>query len=444
MPVRTHYGKYGGFITIGERFSSPDSPTIESHSVSQYNGGDANVTITAYDREGTVDWKKLIRERESATTHMSVSGSTFKQGRFGFKNDTWVKDPDWGNDTYESFALGSFVDPGDVIPSDVSWLAYDDVVNQALMRFISQANSVQRSFQGGVFLGELKETIHQIRHPMSAIKSHLNTYLGNVKKRSGKLRLNGRVVGSGSLAERSRAARSSLQGVISDTWLEAQFGIKPLVHDVQDAATALARYIIDEFPSKVVKGKAKYSENLGDAFSTRFLGTGQVFTRYSRLSSLQVKIYGSVKVQCSANAAHAFALAGVTWRDFAPSLYELIPYSFLVDYFTNVGSLVEAASFNTATVAWANIGVYVKSVSEQIEQRYTPFPSPNGHYNLKGSSLTPSGPFRFEKFVKSRDQYIGGYMPSLAFKLPGIGQSLNILALIGQSRSLSQSLARRG
>jgi len=438
------HGKYGGYCTIGEIYVT-DGVRSESHNTSQYEGGEANVSFSYEPTSGRRNWRKIIKQRDSATTWMSVSGLSYKGGQIGSMAVDWELDPDWGKQTYQSFAVGHFVDPADCIPGDLDWTSYDDVVNQALMKFITRARSVQGSFQGGVFLGELRETIHQIRHPAGAIRSLLSDYLGAVKKRSGKVaRLNGRVVSNGSIGERSRVARNTLQSMISDTWLEFQFGVKPLVNDVIDAAQALARYNIDDFPSKVVTGKSRYSQELGDNFITRSLGTGQLVTRIRKTSSVQVKIYGCVKVQCSAGASHAAALAGLTWRDFAPTVWELIPYSFLVDYFTNVGAIVEAASFNTASVAWANIGVYVRSVSEQVEQRFSPFTSPNGHYIRTGSGLTPSGPIRLERFVKTRQKYIGGYMPSLAFKIPGVHQSLNISALIGQSQALSRRLARRG
>lgn len=447
MTTKTLTNRYGGYITIGLRSSDAGGPVLDTHSTSDLDGGAADVVITYLDDPTGArrNWRDLIRRRISATTGLSASGLRFERGSLGSLAVDWKLDPDWGERTEQYYGTGDFVNPGDCLPGELDWSSYEDAVNRALMNFIAQANSVNRAFQGGVFLGELRETIHQIRHPLSAIQGLLTNYLKTVKKRSRMVRpfqARKRAIRSAAAA-RSRA-KSSLQSVISDTWLEAQFGIKPLVNDVRDAAIALARYQVDGFPSKVVSGKAKVSQFAGDSIFQRAVGTGHVFTRIRRSTSLQVRIYGCIKCTTASDASRALALTGLTWRDFLPTAWELIPYSFLVDYFSNVGSIVEAACFNTASVAWVNIGVYVSSVSEQVEQSFVPFPSPNGHYSRTGSSFTPSGPMKFERFTKTRQPYIGSYMPTLAFKLPGIRQSLNISALLGQSQALSRSLTRRG
>jgi len=437
MPTKLKQRTWGGHLTIRQIYiinGIGGTGTVYGDA-----GGNADITIIS---DGSMpSYKSRIRRRETATTHLSASGLSFEHGAFGAVSDSWSLDPDYGNGSDYYLASGTLVDLSTCLPGPIDSGLIDGLENVALMNFISKANRVTRQFQAGVFLGELRETVHQIRHPAEALRKGLSNYLSSVKKRAKILRAS-RSLANGRRAAQpgSRGFRSSVRQMISGTWLEYNFGWLPLVSDIRSGALALARYQSDRFPSKVVIGRAiaRGPASVGIRSGASITGNVKTLVKYS--TQAEVKIYGAVKCTTGASVDHALALSGLTWRDFAPTVWELIPYSFLVDYFANIGAIVEAASFNNASVAWVNIGTYERSVSEQIEQQYEPFPSPNGHWFRQSSHMVPSGPFRFERFSKSRSRYIGGFMPSLTFKLPGSHQSLNVSALLGQSRSIARSL----
>lgn len=436
---RTKYGMWGGHVTHQQlKTGMKDWSSVQG----DYGPGPANVLIVSDDRQ--LDFKKAIRLRNSATTFLSASGLTWTRGSLGTASAFWRRDPLYGDDTDQYKAFGDFVNFENVLPAPVDPTLMDGLENQALMHFISKANAVQRQFQAGVFLGELRETIHQIRHPAQSIRNHLSDYLSTVKKRGRTvLRSNGRYVSPNSHSSRSRGIRGSMNQMVSDSWLEFNFGVMPLVNDVHDAAVALARYNYDSFPSKVVRGAAN-AKTESVHTTTASASAGTAVTKYRRRFTASVKIYGAVAVQSQVGAAHLASLTGFTFRDIVPTLWELIPYSFVADYFSNIGAIVEAGCFNTSTVAWANIGRYLSSSSEQIDQQLTPVPSPNGSYIRERLTFTPSGPFAFTEFQKVRQVYTGGYMPSLAFTIPGMKQSFNLAALFGQSKAISSALSRRG
>ena len=137
---------------------------------------------------------------------------------------------------------------------------------------------------------------------------------------------------------------------------------------------------------------------------------------------------------------------GSSTRDFLPTVWELIPYSFVVDYFTNIGNMIDSLSIIESDIGWKDY------TSHQICSRYSNgaqftglkslFPHSVG-YNIEDEQVE-AGSQEVTKKIISRGQYGGSLTPGLQFKLPGAGSLkwLNLAAL-GQINS-RPSLAGRG
>jgi hypothetical protein len=117
---------------------------------------------------------------------------------------------------------------------------------------------------------------------------------------------------------------------------------------------------------------------------------------------------------------------GLGTRDFIPTIYELIPYSFLVDYFVNIGEILNAWSFNQADLAWHNdTNREVFDTSVQVIPRVAK--DENGFTTLDSHVVLQNSFIRTVTFVRRSDP-LG--LPSLAFRFPGLGtKALNIAAL---------------
>jgi hypothetical protein len=55
-------------------------------------------------------------------------------------------------------------------------------------------------------------------------------------------------------------------------------------------------------------------------------------------------------VRLGATAERIVELSGFDLKAFIPTVWEVIPYSFLVDYFVNIGDMLEAATTDTSIV----------------------------------------------------------------------------------------------
>jgi hypothetical protein len=114
-------------------------------------------------------------------------------------------------------------------------------------------------------------------------------------------------------------------------------------------------------------------------------------------------------------------LLGFRWEDFIPTVWELIPYSFLVDYFTNIGDVLSAWSHQDFGQRWACKTV-ITTVDRQVAGQRL---NSNAESAL---SLGQLDEIDFDKYNVTRrykevvrDLYTGDFVPSLAFEVPGIG-----------------------
>jgi hypothetical protein len=197
-----------------------------------------------------------------------------------------------------------------------------------------------------------------IRRPAKLFRHGVSGFLSTVKKRSRGLNI------LKPLPRHKAAARK----IISETWLEYAFGWQPLLRDIDDGAHALASLSersVHEY--KIVRGLGSQevqtlsttgSTSIGDApsgFATSLTGwTGLFIT--DEVSQATVQYYGAVRLMDPFNSSAAFndRLLGVTLSDIVPTVWELIPWSFLIDYFTNIGSVLEALSFNKSDIVWSS------------------------------------------------------------------------------------------
>lgn len=182
-----------------------------------------------------------------------------------------------------------------------------------------------------------------LRRPASSLRDGFSAYL----KRTRRLR-RGR-------HPKARELRKALSGM----WLEYVFGWKPLLGDIEAAAVAY----------KTLADRVKTSFCTGGAFETissSVVEIPQFHPNYLRWTDITVekktdrlRFKGVVKHAFDGiqqdTASRVAALSGFRLEEFVPTVWELIPYSWVVDYFTNIGDILNGMHAVNADMAWISL-----------------------------------------------------------------------------------------
>lgn len=266
--------------------------------------------------------------------------------------------------------------------------------NRALVLVLRKIRQERTRFQGQIFLGEFAESIRMLSSPAKALRKGIGEYLNAVSKRTKGLarltyleskaarhapsmvydlmskqeRLKRKVSEASKIAKqnerRAVIARESLIGkAIADTWLEYSFGWAPLINDIQDAQKAF-RHLTERTYGKRLSGQGGEETTVCDS------GTGHFHDIYcsvfiTDVQRVSVKYTVGMRSRTFAypGQTRLFEQFGLVTEQFIPTVWELLPWSFLVDYFTNIGDILDANATNVCDVTW--VSKTVKKTQEQ-------------------------------------------------------------------------------
>lgn len=332
-------------------------------------------------------WKAKIRSGVNAATAMDVVKRDVKVGPVPrwHVDYTWFGPPDWaGIRTFDTRndMLTTSVDIA-ILGTTFGHLAPETVAeaeSRATSALYRQIRQFDHQFQGAVVVGEFGKTVRMIANRAQSLKRGVLSYVtkaasvrakalsGRNLARQRNLRLKGV---STSLSQR-------YQSQIANAYLEAVFGWVPLIHDIREGAEALLR-LREKFPRIRFRAMGAAEKLISTVPSSSDLGNFQ--KEITQIYRHKTIYYGAFQATRSSNdissyCERAVALSGFDLRSFVPTLWELTPYSFLVDYFVNVGELLEAASTDTSLVAW----LVKVSVARSLEIQHLTWVGPSAFY----------------------------------------------------------------
>lgn len=293
------------------------------------------------------EYKRLIKDHVSATTILegsitqivrSVTRGSWSGIYRGIANYAYVDKPYtvkfYGSPVYTRINDYTIPPPGSI--------STDTAEREASKKFYRKVKATQQSMSGLVFVGELRQTLKMLRNPAEAL--FFSTKVDYLQKLAG---------------QKARDPRKWVRG-IRGTFLEAFFGWLPLASDISGAAEALERLPFDPETARLITAVGKDTETVSRDVWSHFDGLRSSW-KYKRHVYLQKKVKyrglylrernGFKEVSKLSQTAQEF---GFVLSEFVPTLWELLPWSFLVDYWSNIGDVLEMSFVNMESVRWCN------------------------------------------------------------------------------------------
>lgn len=297
----------------------------------------------AREDEGSVPkWRDKIRSGEGASTYMRAWKSEPPKVVKGYiENKSY-------HTTYGSPPVDKYLVSGDLcnnpgfgaqVPSDI-----EAVYNSALVAIHGKIKKAQTEMSGLVFAGELREVLQLIRNPARAIANKTYSYLGDLQK----WRKTNR-----------RASKRAYADKLAESWLTYSFGVKPLVSDVEDGARALSRVIHGGIRKRRVSHDWIISDERVTSPLTKIyvMGRNHFPAWQQEMVNTQARVRWICGLRAAADGPDGMSMVnssfGLALEDFVPAAWNLLPWSFLADYFTNIGDVLESTFTDTSSVVWS-------------------------------------------------------------------------------------------
>lgn len=362
------------------------------------------------------NWRSQVRHGSNATT--VASGETYQ--RFGLPPQYYCfgyvgSSTSAANARRQSLCTGQIPILGASLGSNEEVAA----INNARIDFSKHVGHIYTSFQGGVFLGELRETLHMIRRPAQSLRKRVGEYLADVQKNARRLK---------------RLPKPAREKWVSNTYLEYSFGWAPLLSDLDDARKYLQRRQDILFKEiKTTKGVASVRALRDETLQSTTVGPATLIRSRRYVDTYTCVYAGGVASTATGRTLVNASAMGLSARNFVPTLWELIPWSFVIDYFSNIGDVIEAWSNQRINLAWGRETIVRERRADFINQRGV-----NSLTKEVEAIFIPSSQVMLSKRF-NRSPISSPPLPSVSFEIPGFGiKWVNLAALTAARRNLNK------
>lgn len=291
----------------------------------------------------------------------------------------------------------------------------EDAVSKAEGQMVKHVRQARTTWSAGEPLGDIMQTIRMLKSPLKSLE-RLTVDAGR---------------GTARIAERlaKHDQASARLKACTDSYLAYIFGAKPLVKDVQDAAKEV-QHLLDghqnmsiqrliatgESSSQVqIPGQVVWMGYDGSSVITPHQDTNIVYTATARI------LGGYRGASRSADMAYLDS-AGLAPDNWVPTLMELFPWSFVLDYFSNASSAIDALCLGEVDFSW--LQQTERLTSTLVSGPIYPAPGESSGYEWCGGGMIVDRQITVARYhrASSFDSY-------LRFHLPNTGQALSLAAL---------------
>lgn len=289
-----------------------------------------------------------------------------------------------------------------------SWI--EDARSKARARAASQLNSLKMNVAQA--FAERKQTAQLLAGTATRILQAARC----VKRADlwGFVQATGLSAGQGTVKHFKDVAKTPPSQRLARHWLELQYGWKPLLQDAYGAAELLASHISNERFNTTVKGQATsgYTNVIKGAYPNP-----------TQIGKVTIKAKLGLQFVLDSNARARLAQTGID----NPALlaWELLPFSFVVDWFLPVGNYLEALNAFSGfefVSGWSSSLTRWEGIAEYSGRSATVWNGSFYEYTMHGGSYV----FQSYKYERSRLDTIPSALPP-SFKNPIGGEPITRL-----------------
>jgi hypothetical protein len=367
------------------------------------------------------DWRRRIVLGQDATT--SLTGTTQRTVRFNSGQCEY-----WRNGHLRYLWQGNLGQLyfGWNLPSNSINATADQ---RARQKFLSHYINAKNTWRGANFVAEAHETYQMVRHPVEALFGATISFAKSVLSR-----------------KRRQIVRDykdivKIRKIVADAWLTWAFGIKPLIADCDDAAKAF-----NQFKERVggtgvamqrVKGHGRettVSQTLGSGinFVVGDPGTGMSALTVNK-TDFDVRYVAGLRARLE-DLSTLTTHAGFDPYDALPAVWEAIPWSFFVDYFSNVQEKLDSLRLWSADFSYCYRSVRNAGTRNMLR------PHPTAMATATDQRYCYGGGFYTLATWVNRVSLSSIPAPNFEMRIPGMDSTkwLNIAALSEVIRKIKQ------
>lgn len=276
-------------------------------------------------------WREQVKEGVQAGTPASGTFETYEAT--GNCKLRWIQPNRIGGGYYgkqEKFWHATGFPPYTLLGGGVASLS--EANNMALTKLYQKIRDATHAMQAGVSLGEYAETVRMMRTPLEPLQKGLYRYLDDVKRQV-------EAAKRGRQPKGRRAFMTRMSEIVAGAWLANSFGWGPLARDIDSAFEAMTmvaqRNLEREYTILRAFGRSVGSGNFANQ---SLVGLGaEAQASWHRTRVIEVRYIARVSLGVRDYRTAVMDSWGVTFNDFLPTVWELIPYSFLIDNVSNLG-----------------------------------------------------------------------------------------------------------
>lgn len=299
---------------------------------------------------------------------------------------------------------GSFVTPSTILDQSAD--------AEAAGKFYSSCRDALHALQGGELIGEMGKTAKSVCSLTESMVNGLLKWKTNVRR---------------FMTRRWRDWASEA----SNAYLEWKFGWDPLAKDVRALMHDLQN---DFYESTGIQATGRKTSDSQVLVIPQSLSIGSYEDHIRTSIEHTVRYVGELSLERTGGGGFAERI-GLSPNNFAPTLYNLLPWTYMIDYFTNLGDIINSIGFPTHRIKWCvktyrNVsitevisGLNLKSIADNSGWKINKIESPqHTTWKTKYVHRDPTGAPPFPTEIRLK-------VPSV-FKESGRKQWTNVAAVI--------------